>query len=61
MQKGYTNLHCSLLCRLWSSGKEENPSKSEAFCLGSNPDMLDFNSMHGFLLRIDKGNNFFKI
>lgn len=49
MQKGYANLHCRLLCRLWSSGKD-NPSKSGTFCLGSNPNMFGINSMHDFFI-----------
>lgn len=43
--KSYANLHYSLLCRIWSIGKDDNPLNAILFSLGSNPDICGNNFM----------------
>lgn len=59
--KSHANLHYSLLCRIWSSGKEDNPLNTTPFSLGSNPDICGNNLIHEFyLLRMTKVTKFLK-
>lgn len=58
-RKSYANLHYSLLCRIWSSGKEDNPLKARPFSLGSISDICGIiifcmNSFYYILTKVTK-------